>query len=363
MDRAKAYSACKYGISIAETVYLLAVLVFFALSGASNAVAGLSARAPSPAAFAVYLFIVSLGYSILNFPLSFYQSYVLERNFSLSKQSLPDWFKDQLKAGALYYVVSFALFSAFYYLVGACERHWWLIVSLVWIFFNILAARLLPVIIIPLFFKSRPLQDEGLKARITGLAEKMRVKILDVFEIDFSKKTLKANAALVGMGNTRRVLLADTLKDKYTHDEIESILAHEFAHYKLRHILKLIVINSFATLLTFYIIYCSNGYFLKLFRMSSLKDIAAFPLVLIYFILFGLVTGPFTNLVSRHFEKDADKMALDVTGSKSSFISMMEKLASQNLADRNPSLLIKIFFFDHPPIDDRIRLARGRVPS
>ena len=186
------------------------------------------------------------------------------------------------------------------------------------------------------------------------------VKILDVFEIDFSKKTLKANAAFVGIGNTRRVILGDTLKDKYSDDEIEVILAHEFAHYKLKHLLKLILINSLATILAFCVIFKTSGHVLKLFGLSSLSDIAALPAVIMYLVVFGIVMQPFQNYISRHLEKNADKMALSVTGLKGAFVSMMEKLSNQNLADRSPRPIIKFFFFDHPPVDERINMAKGQ---
>jgi len=191
-----------------------------------------------------------------------------------------------------------------------------------------------------------------------NLAKKMRVKILDCFEIDFSKKTLKANAAFVGWGKTRRVILADTLKDKYSHDEIEVILAHEFAHYRLRHLFKLILTNSLATVLIFYLIFKTNSYVLAVFGLSSLSDLAALPVVLIYFVIFGIVMQPFENYVSRRLERNADRMALLVTGMREAFVSMMDKLAAQNLADRAPHPLIKFFFFDHPPVDERIRMAK-----
>jgi STE24 endopeptidase len=123
----------------------------------------------------------------------------------------------------------------------------------------------------------------------------MKVKILDVFEIDLSKKTQKANAAFVGIGKTKRVILADTLKNKYSPDEIEVILAHEFAHYKLKHLLKLILVNSLATLLAFYFIFKTSDNILSLFGLSSLLDIAALPVIFMYLVIFGIVTQPLNN--------------------------------------------------------------------
>lgn len=190
------------------------------------------------------------------------------------------------------------------------------------------------------------------------LAERMNVKLLDCFEIDFSKKTLKANAAFVGVGNTRRVILADTLKDKYSYDEIEVILAHEFAHCRLKHLLKLIVINSLSILVIFYLIARTSIYALNLFGLASLSDIASLPLIFIYFILLSVIAQPLEAFVSRSFERSADSLALETTGLKDAFISTMNKLSEQNLSDRSPNPIIKFFFFDHPPIDERINSAK-----
>jgi STE24 endopeptidase len=230
--------------------------------------------------------------------------------------------------------------------------------SVVWVFFSIILARLTPVLIIPLFFKYKPLTDAALRERIMSLAAHMRVKILDVFEIDFSKKTVKANAAFVGLGKTRRVLLADTLQDKYTHDEIGVILAHEFAHYRLKHIVKLMLVNAFVLIGCFYLIFKTSFFLTRTFALPVLSEVASLPVFVVYFVLVGIVMQPFENYVSRRFERDADRLALVATGKKEAFITMMEKLATQNLADRTPNALIKFFFFSHPPINERISFAQ-----
>ncbi|MGD0335525.1 MAG: M48 family metallopeptidase [Candidatus Omnitrophota bacterium] len=364
-DPAKKYSSLKYTLDILETAYLLLIIFIFLLSGFSrNLALGLfKFNANAYIITFLYVLIASVVYYILSFPLSFYHSYILEHKFSLSNQNLRDWLSDQLKSGIISYIIGLILIYAFYYILKTFGNYWWVIISLFWIFFSLILAKLLPVVIIPLFFKYKKLTDDTLRERVIALAAKMKVKILDVFEIDFSKKTLKANAAFVGTGSTRRVILADTLKDKYSYDEIEVILAHEFAHYRLRHLLKLIFINSAATILVFYFIFKTSAYILGIFGFSSLSEIAALPLLLIYFVLFGMIMQPFENYVSRALERNADKMALEVTGSKDAFISMMDKLAKQNLADRNPNPLIKFYFFDHPPIDERIAMAELFVPE
>jgi STE24 endopeptidase len=354
--RAKRYSNLQYAFSILGILYLLLLLFSFLGLGLSRPLVSWLSKLTSSKAVVLplYLLLIFIAYYFLNFPLNFCHSYLLEHKFGLSTQRVGDWFKDQFKATALSYIILLIVFLAFYYIIKHFIHSWWLIISLFWVFFNIVLTKLVPILIIPIFFKYKKLLDESLRLRILKLAEKMKVGVLDCFEIDFSKKTLKANAAFVGIGRSRRVILADTLKDKYTPDEVEVILAHEFAHHRLRHIWKLLAMNSLATVMSFYMIAISSDYVLRFFGLDSLWEIASLPVVLLYFVFLGLLMQPFGNFVSRSLERNADKMALSVTGLKKAFVSMMDKLAEQNLADRSPHPLIKFFFFDHPPIDERI---------
>jgi len=355
---AKSYSCQKYTLSIIETVYSIALLSIFLGSGLSLCLEGFlrSFDWPNYLLIPAYLLVISFLYYLLNLPFNFYASFTLEHKFGLSKQGPKDWWVDQLKSAILAYSISLILISAFYWILNRFNQ-WWVVISVFWIVFSIVLAKLTPVLIIPLFFKYKKLEDEVLRQRIFNLAEKMQVKLMEVVEIDFSKKTLKANAAFAGMGSSKRVLLADTLKDKYTLDEVEVILAHEFAHYRLKHIFKLIALNSLITLGLFYLISKTSVYALGVFKFDSLTQLGSLPLVFLYFILFGIISQPLEAYFSRRFEKDADSLALKFTGAKEAFISLMEKLAEQNLADRNPHPLIKFFFFNHPPIDERIEIA------
>jgi len=357
LSQAKRYSNTKYLLALIEIIFQVAFLIYFLLFGTSDWITlRLSNALPGFLLLPTYLLALLVIYSIVNLPLSYYASFALEHQFSLSKQKISDWLSDQVKSGIIFYIILLILFEVFYYLLKISPNYWWFIVSMFWIFFSLILAKLTPTILIPLFFKYKKLSDANLRERIIKLAEKMNVKILDVFEIDFSKKTLKANAAFVGWGKSRRVILADTLKDKYSYDEIEIILAHEFAHYKLKHLLKLILINSLATIISFYFIFLTSFVVLSWFGFSSLSDVAAFPIVALYFIIFGIITQPFQNYISRVMETHADQAALKITGLKEAFVSTMNKLADQNLADRSPHPVIKFFFFDHPPIDERIKI-------
>jgi STE24 endopeptidase len=360
-DKARRYSLINYALVIAETLYLLLLLFLFSGFGLSKALASDVYRLslPKPLVLPAYIFIIFFCYYILSFPFNFYHSFILEHQFKLSRQTVRTWSLDQLKGQVVSYVISLLCVWVFYFILDYQPRNWWWLLSLFWIFFTLIISRVAPVVIVPLFFKYTKVSDPGLRDRILRLADKMSIKILDVYNIDLSKKTVKVNAGLIGWGKTRRVILADSLARDYTLDEIEVILAHEFAHQKLAHLIKMVMIGTAAAILCFYIIFLSSGPVLKLFGYDSLSDISSLPVIIIYFVLYGIIMQPLENFFSRRFERSADKLAIRATGLKEAFISTMDKFATQNLSDRKPHPFIKLFFFDHPPIDERITTARS----
>lgn len=177
LSRAKDYSSIKYALAILETVYLLALLFIFSGFGVSKALTEqlLKLSGDYYFVFPLYLLIISIAYSLLSLPLNFYASYIVEHRFSLSNMTIGDWFRDRFKSGIIAYIIGLIALGAFYYILRLSPGNWWLIVSLFWIFFTMILARLTPVIIIPLFFKYRKLSDEILRKRILNLADKMKV--------------------------------------------------------------------------------------------------------------------------------------------------------------------------------------------
>ena len=360
-QKAERYSALKYTFALVDSFFLLCMLFLSLSLGVSKALESKVAAQTGNSFLVLPLYLLAgfLLYYSFSLPLHFYQSYTLEHRFSLTRQKISDWYTDQIKGFLLSYAFLLICVEAFYYILRRSPGHWWIVISVFWIFFSLILAKLVPLVIIPLFFKYTKLSDEGLRQRIKELAQKMQVALLDVFEIDFSKKTLKANAACVGWGATRRVILADTLQNNFTLDEIEVIVAHEFAHFRLKHLFKLILMSACVTIASFLLIFKTHGFFLHLFGFSSLSEFAALPIVCIYFLLIDILVTPLQNIFSRALERNADAMAIHSTGFKGAFICAMEKLASLNLADRKPHPVIKFFFFSHPPIDERIALAKS----
>jgi STE24 endopeptidase len=352
----KRYSQQKYLLALIGIIFNLVFLITVQGLGISY---GIQEFARSWSAnrilqISLYIFILGAVYYLLDLPLNFYGSFILEHKFNLSRQKISDWMKDQAKTLVLGYLIALILVQTLYFLISRFPSSWWLITALAWILFSLVFSKIFPVVIIPLFFKYSPVKNEEVRSRVINLAKKFNIKLLDVFEIDLSKKTLKANAAFVGFGKQRRVILADTLQEKYSPDEIEAILAHEFAHFKFRHIWKLLGINAVSTLIMFYLIF-------RIIGPAPTSEIQFLPVFLIFMTVFGIVTAPLMNFISRCFEKETDLKALEVTGNAGALESMFKKLAEQNLSDKRPHPLIKFFFFDHPPIDERIGYIRNKT--
>lgn len=361
IEKVKRYARIRYTVAIADTLYLLALLVIFQVSGLSvDLRTSLSAFFQNDIALIFfYSLAIYIFYLILNFPVVFYRSFMVEHQFDLTRQKFPQWFSDFLKGNALSFIFFLILTESFYYFLRQYPGDWWWITSSFWIFLSVIISRIFPVLIIPIFFKYKRVEDEDLRKRILALSEKMRINLLDIYEIDFSKKSLKANAALVGLGRSKRVILTDTLKGKFSHEEIEVILAHEFAHSRLRHMIKLIMISAAGTLAAFYLAFkASPAIFANL--NLNITDIAALPMWLILSNIFEFVSTPAINYLSRKMESNADRLALEYSKNPAAFISMMEKLTEMNLSERRPHPVIKFLYYDHPPVDERIAMARKR---
>ncbi len=306
----------------------------------------------------LYFLILILSYQIINAPLSYYSGFVLPHRFGLSTMTLKGWLFDVFKGLALGLILEIFVIELVYVLLATQPQTWWLWVALTMLFFTVVMANLAPVLILPLFYKFTPLPEGELAQRLLALAERARTKVRGVFTMQMSDKTTAANAALMGLGNTRRIVLGDTMLDRYTPDEIEVVLAHELGHHVHHDIWKLIASQSVLTLGGLYLANLvlhwavdTQHYYL------SLADPATIPLILLLTAVFGLIVMPLSNGYSRAIEHQADEYALQTTRKVEPFKSAMTRLANQNLADVEPSPLIEFLLHDHPSIRKRLKHA------
>ncbi|MFQ5953116.1 MAG: M48 family metallopeptidase [Candidatus Omnitrophota bacterium] len=357
-SRSKRYSAVKTRFFIADLILTVLALAIFQLAVSRTLSQDLTGLFTSfyLACFAYVAIFLAVMY-VIGFPLHLANSFFVEHRFGLSSQSFGSWIIDEIKSIILSFVLWIGCTQVFYLVLRNFPHTWWIITALLWVFLSVILSRILPVLIIPLFFKYLPIENQELKKRIFELANKARIRLMDVCRIDFSRKTKKANAALIGLGKTRKVILADTLTDGFTTDEVESVVAHEFAHFRYGHIWKLLAFSGISAAIGFYLLFLVAGKCASLVGASGIDDLYLFPVLVFLMIVAGFIILPVHNLFSRTLERQADGFALELTGDAETFISVMRKLASMNLAEMDPSLWKKIFLYDHPPIRERIQMA------
>jgi STE24 endopeptidase len=251
------------------------------------------------------------------------------------------------------------LLQIVYWLLRAAPDLWWLYAGGVMLLLTVVFASLAPVLIMPLFFKFTPLEDDDLAQRLIALAERAGTQVRGVFRFDMSTRTKSANAALMGLGSTRRIALGDTLLDEFTADEIETVLAHELGHHVHRDIVLGIIINSALTLLTFWVAALALRWGVGVFGLAGIADPAGLPLLALVGGILGLIAMPLGNAYSRWRERMADRYALESTGKPDAFADAMTRLANQNLADADPERWVVILLYSHPPIRERVAAAEA----
>ncbi len=357
--RAKEYSRQKIRLAVYQLLLTLAFLTVKLFSGISIFLRYLVTSWSQNFYIQVglYLVIFSIVYYLLFVGLDFYGGFLLERKFLLSTQTIPYWLKQSVKKWLMSLAVFLTAGEALYVFLRHFPDNWWLLATTGWFLLTIVLGKIAPVLIIPLFYKCNPLHNNVLKERLLKLCKTCGVGIKQVYEIELSKETRKANAAVAGLGKSRRILLADTLLDNYSDDEIEATFAHELAHVCLRHAWKILVFGAIISLISFYLAYVSFNKSLDYFGFKQIYDIAAFPLLALILLLIGLVFIPLQNGFLRYLEKQADMFALSHIRNKESFISAITKLGRQNLSDTAPGKLVRILFYTHPTISERIRYA------
>ena len=298
-------------------------------------------------------------YYLLTLPLSYYSGFVLPHRFDQSTQSLMGWITDQVKGLVVSGILAGLLLDIVYFVLRTYPDLWWLWAAGILLVFSVILANLAPVILLPIFFKLEPLGEErsDLVERLVKLAERAGTKVRGVYKIDMSRRTKAANAALTGLGATRRILLGDTLLDNFSDDEIETVLAHELAHHVHNDLPLGIIIESLTTLIGLWLASLILEWGVDFFGLEGVWDIAAFPLFALVMGLYGLVTMPLGNAWSRWRERLADRYALQQTGKSQAFASAMTRLANQNLAEVDPEPWVVFLLYSHPPLRERIALA------
>lgn len=367
-DKATRYQRLKRWASVASLAWTAGLLVALIVSGASPVIRDLASRAADAAGppawlvpfTVVALYVVALAalHEAGALPLDLYRGLMLERRYGLATERAGRWLFDRARASLLGLVLGVAGAVLIYATLRWLASWWWVAsaaaLSLVAVALTVAG----PVVLLPLFYDARPLQREPLRARLLALAARAGTPAIDAYELRLSDRTRKANAALAGLGRTRRILVSDTLLAEYSDDEIEVILAHELAHHVRRDIWKGIASEVLLTFGALFVAGRALAFAVPVLSLQGPTDVAALPVLALAAMVPPIALVPVLNAMSRHRERRADRFALALTGNPAAFTSAMRRLASQNLAEAHPSQLTRWLFCSHPPVESRLDMAR-----
>lgn len=364
--QAKRYARQRQLLSLANlaiSAAVIAVLLFSGLSfGLRDALAGVPAWQPVegflPLQVGAYFLVLFAASYVLGLPLSYYGGYVLPHRYGMSTQRLGGWLWDLIKGLVLALLFNLVAVEFVYLLLAATPSWWWLWAGVAVLFVTAILANLAPVLLVPIFYKLTPLPEGEVREKALRLAERVGTRVRGIYSINLSAKTTAANAMVIGLGNTRRIVVGDTLLEHFAPDEIEVVVAHELAHQVHRDIPKLIAFETVTTLGGLFVVnLVLHAVVARVPAYTGLADPATMPLLGAVLGVFFLVLLPLTNGYSRRVEHSADVYALDVTRMPAAFISAMTRLANQNLAELEPPRPIEFFLYSHPATGRRIAFA------
>ena len=359
---AQRYNRIKRWLGIADFAVGFGLLIVLLVTGWTGDLRDLAyqwGRQYYTVSLILYVVMLMLLTKVIGIGLEYY-GFRLEHNYHLSNQKLGSWLWDQVKGFLVSVILAAIVAVVLYSILREYALHWWLLSWAVFLGLFVLMAQIAPVVLFPIFYKFEPLQNEDLKARLVRLSERAGTRVRGVYKWNLSEKSNKANAALTGLGSTRRIILADTLLDNYSPEEIEAVLAHELGHHVHRHILKSIGVQAIVNLVGFWganlVLHVAVD---RWHMFETLSDFANMPLLILVATLLSLLLMPALNAYSRFNERQADRYAFRSISTVTPFISSMNKLASQNLAERTPSKLVEWLFHSHPSISRRVQAAEA----
>lgn len=366
-ERAREYARIRRRLFLVDLALSGGVLLLLIASGAAvrlrDAVQSLSGT--YHAQVALYAAVLTLGAALLFLPLSYYAGFVLPHRYGLSVQTTRGWIADHIKGTLIGLVQAVVVALPVYTLLRQAPQSWWLWAAVILTLFAILLTNLAPILIVPLFFKLTPLADADLRRRLLALGDRAGARISGVFVMDMSRRTRAANAALMGIGNTRRIVLGDTLWQRFAPEEIEAVLAHELGHHVHRDLWRGIALQ---TVLTFGALWAADRVLGALtgpgspLAVHAPSDPASLPMLLLVAGVLFTILMPLTNGLSRRWEAAADRFAVRVTGNAEAWKGALRKLADQNLAEVDPPRWVEWLLSSHPSIRHRLEAAGRQRP-
>lgn len=306
----------------------------------------------------VFFAILYYANEIISMPFSLYKTFVIEEKFGFNKMTKGLFVMDTLKSWLLTAVLGGGLISLLVLIYERYGDYFWILGWNLVAFISIFMMMFYSNLIVPLFNKQELLEEGELRTAIEVFCQKVGYKLDNLYVIDGSKRTTKANAYFTGLGAKKRIVLYDTLMSTLTTEEIVAVLAHEIGHYKKKHTKKMLVISLLNSAVIFYLLSLVLGAYSKPFAEALGSDISSFHLSLI---VFGILYTPIStllgigvNVFSRKNEYEADNFAKE-QGLAEPLISALRKLSESTLSNLTPHPAYVFFHYSHPTLLQRIR--------
>jgi STE24 endopeptidase len=360
-QKAADYTIAKTRFGLLEMAWGAALLLAWTLLGGLDLLnklllvwigGGMAQQLALLAAFAV------IG-GLLDLPFTLWQTFRLEERFGFNKMSFRLWLGDAAKGTLLGAVIGLPIAALILWLMGAAGERWWLWAWAAWTAFNLLLMLIYPSFIAPLFNKFKPLDDAGLKARVTALMQRCGFAAKGLFVMDGSRRSAHANAYFTGFGASKRVVFYDTLLRQLNAGEVEAVLAHELGHFKHRHIVKRMVTMFALSLAGFALLgwVSSQSWFYAGLgvqpNMAAPNNALALLLFMLAVPVFGFFVAPLSARMSRKHEFEADAYAVAQT-SGADLAAALLKLYQDNASTLTPDPVFVKFYYSHPPASERL---------
>ncbi len=317
---------------------------------------------PTWLSLATFLAVLFGIFAAAEVPFSYVSGFLWEHAIGLSNQTFAGWLKDFGKSFALGLGATVVVGGVLLWLL-ATTPWWWLVAWFLGTAVSAVLGFLAPIVLVPLFFRFRPLQDARLRTRFEALAARARVPVVGVFELQASSKTRRSNAAVMGFGRTRRIVVTDTLLRDFPIEEVDAVLAHELAHQRYLDPLRGFLVGSLASLAIVALTAWLYSVSYASFGIPSIGDMAGLPLVAVLFSLVALPFRPAELQWSRIREARADRFSLELTRNPNAFAAAMVRLHDRNLGVAVPRRWEKWLFYSHPPGRERVDFARAFAAS
>lgn len=300
--------------------------------------------------------ILGFGLELIMLPFKIYDTFVIEEKYGFNRTTPKTFALDQVKELILGFVIMGGLLFLLLSVLYTYGQYAWLICWVIVVLFQFVITILAPIVIMPMFNKFEPLKDVKLRLEILELAKALEMKIVGIYQMDGSRRSNKANAFFTGIGNTKRIVLFDTLLEHHPNSEILAIFAHEAGHYKLKHIPRNLAFSTVSMGMSFLFLsqFINDG---SLIRSIGFEEVSVYAGLVGFGLLYSPIMflfGILGNQLSRKYEREADDYARVLVGGKH-MIAALKRLSSENMSNLTPHP-VKVFFeYSHPPVLERVR--------